>query len=57
MTSSISAAAPGSGSPSDPWALEMQVEDPDGNVLRSGSDPEALARPPALVANEARPHA
>jgi predicted enzyme related to lactoylglutathione lyase len=23
-----------------PWALEMQVEDPDGNVLRIGSDPE-----------------
>jgi predicted enzyme related to lactoylglutathione lyase len=21
------------------WALEMQVEDPDGNVLRIGSDP------------------
>jgi len=24
-----------------PWALEMQVEDPDGNVLRIGSDPRA----------------
>jgi predicted enzyme related to lactoylglutathione lyase len=23
-----------------PWALEMHVEDPDGNVLRFGSDPE-----------------
>jgi|SRR3954470_7142928 predicted enzyme related to lactoylglutathione lyase len=23
-----------------PWALEIQVEDPDGNVLRIGSDPE-----------------
>ena len=23
-----------------PWALEMQVEDPDGNVLRFGSDPD-----------------
>ena len=23
-----------------PWALEMQVEDPDGNVLRFGSDTE-----------------
>jgi len=23
-----------------PWALEMQVRDPDGNVLRFGSDPE-----------------
>jgi predicted enzyme related to lactoylglutathione lyase len=22
-----------------PWALEMQIEDPDGNVLRFGSDP------------------
>src|ERR1035437_7296465 len=22
------------------WALEMQVEDPDGNVLRFGSDPK-----------------
>ncbi len=22
-----------------PWAFEMQVEDPDGNVLRFGSDP------------------
>ena len=21
------------------WALEMQIEDPDGNVLRLGSDP------------------
>ena len=26
-----------------PWALEMQVEDPDGNVLRFGSDPEEAA--------------
>jgi catechol 2,3-dioxygenase-like lactoylglutathione lyase family enzyme len=24
----------------EPWALEMQVEDPDGNVLRFGSGPE-----------------
>lgn len=24
----------------EPWALEMQIEDPDGNVLRFGSDPE-----------------
>lgn len=23
-----------------PWALEMHVEDPDGNVLRLGSDPK-----------------
>ena len=23
-----------------PWALEMQVEDPDGNVLRLGSEPK-----------------
>ena len=23
-----------------PWALEMQVEDPDGNVIRFGSDPD-----------------
>jgi catechol 2,3-dioxygenase-like lactoylglutathione lyase family enzyme len=23
-----------------PWAYEMQVEDPDGNVLRFGSDPK-----------------
>lgn len=22
------------------WALEMQIEDPDGNVLRMGSDPK-----------------
>jgi len=22
-----------------PWALEMQIEDPDGNVLRIGSEP------------------
>jgi len=22
------------------WALEMQIEDPDGNVLRLGSEPE-----------------
>jgi catechol 2,3-dioxygenase-like lactoylglutathione lyase family enzyme len=27
-----------------PWALEMQVEDPDGNVLRFGSEPETDAR-------------
>jgi len=24
-----------------PWAYEMQVEDPDGNVLRFGSEPKA----------------
>ena len=24
-----------------PWALEMQLEDPDGNVLRFGSEPES----------------
>jgi predicted enzyme related to lactoylglutathione lyase len=24
-----------------PWALEMQVSDPDGNVLRLGSDPDS----------------
>lgn len=24
----------------EPWALEMQIEDPDGNVLRFGSEPE-----------------
>jgi predicted enzyme related to lactoylglutathione lyase len=23
-----------------PWAREMQIEDPDGNVLRLGSDPK-----------------
>jgi hypothetical protein len=23
-----------------PWALEMQVKDPDGNVLRIGSEPK-----------------
>jgi len=23
-----------------PWALEMQIEDPDGNVLRLGSEPK-----------------
>jgi predicted enzyme related to lactoylglutathione lyase len=23
-----------------PWALEFQIEDPDGNVLRIGSDPQ-----------------
>ena len=23
-----------------PWAVEIQVEDPDGNVLRLGSDPK-----------------
>jgi hypothetical protein len=22
------------------WALKMQIEDPDGNVLRMGSDPK-----------------
>jgi predicted lactoylglutathione lyase len=24
-----------------PWAYEMQIEDPDGNVLRFGSEPKA----------------
>ena len=24
----------------EPWALEMHIEDPDGHVLRFGSDPE-----------------
>jgi hypothetical protein len=24
-----------------PWALEMHVEDPDGNVLRLGSEPKS----------------
>jgi hypothetical protein len=24
-----------------PWACEMQVEDPDGNVLRMGSEPKS----------------
>jgi catechol 2,3-dioxygenase-like lactoylglutathione lyase family enzyme len=28
----------------EPWALEMQVDDPDGNVLRFGSDPEDAER-------------
>jgi catechol 2,3-dioxygenase-like lactoylglutathione lyase family enzyme len=28
-----------------PWALEMQVEDPDGNVLRFGSEPETEGGP------------
>lgn len=23
-----------------PWALEMRIEDPDGNVIRFGSDPK-----------------
>jgi catechol 2,3-dioxygenase-like lactoylglutathione lyase family enzyme len=27
----------------EPWALEMQIEDPDGNVLRFGSEPEKEA--------------
>jgi catechol 2,3-dioxygenase-like lactoylglutathione lyase family enzyme len=27
----------------EPWALEMQIEDPDGNVLRFGSDQEDTA--------------
>lgn len=25
------------------WVLEMQIEDPDGNVVRFGSDPEGAA--------------
>jgi predicted enzyme related to lactoylglutathione lyase len=28
-----------------PWAREMHVEDPDGNVLRLGSDPEGGEQP------------
>lgn len=32
--------------PSDyPWAREMQIADPDGNVLRLGSDPRVGAEP------------
>ena len=32
--------------PSDyPWAREMQIADPDGNVLRLGSDPRIGAEP------------
>ncbi len=27
----------------EPWGLEMRIEDPDGNVLRFGSDPEGRA--------------
>ncbi|HWZ30245.1 MAG TPA: VOC family protein [Bryobacteraceae bacterium] len=27
-----------------PWALEMHVEDPDGNVLRLGSEPKEPAQ-------------
>jgi catechol 2,3-dioxygenase-like lactoylglutathione lyase family enzyme len=30
-----------------PWALEMQLEDPDGNVLRLGSDPVEQSLQPA----------
>lgn len=46
-----------------PWAYEMQVEDPDGNVLRFGSEPIAdqpfsewldIVRP--RVAAAAAPH-
>ncbi|HLJ85952.1 MAG TPA: glyoxalase superfamily protein [Candidatus Angelobacter sp.] len=25
-----------------PWALEMHIEDPDGNVIRFGSEPKAI---------------
>ena len=28
----------------EPWALEMQIGDPDGNVLRFGSDSEDVPR-------------
>jgi predicted enzyme related to lactoylglutathione lyase len=28
-----------------PWAYEMQVTDPDGHVLRFGSEPRAAGRP------------
>jgi len=30
------------------WALEMHVEDPDGNVLRLGSEPKRSSRAWAL---------
>ena len=34
-----------SGDPSSPvnhsWALEMQIEDPDGHILRFGTDPDS----------------
>ena len=26
-----------------PWALEMQIEDPDGHILRLGTEPDANA--------------
>ena len=36
--------------PSDyPWAREMQIADPDGNVLRMGSDPHVGAEPGAWL--------
>ena len=31
-----------------PWALEMHVEDPDGNVMRFGSDPRDECRTATL---------
>jgi catechol 2,3-dioxygenase-like lactoylglutathione lyase family enzyme len=31
-----------------PWALEMQIEDPDGNVLRFGSEPKGAAEVKAV---------
>ena len=27
-----------------PWAMEMHVEDPDGNVIRFGSDPKQASK-------------
>ena len=36
-----------------PWAYEMQVEDPDGHVLRLGSEPEAGARAAADGSSDA----
>lgn len=32
-----------------PWAREMQIADPDGNVLRLGSDPRVGAEPGAWL--------
>ncbi|MFZ0773816.1 MAG: glyoxalase superfamily protein [Candidatus Sulfotelmatobacter sp.] len=34
-----------------PWALEMHVEDPDGNVIRFGSEPKRACSPDSSALN------
>jgi uncharacterized glyoxalase superfamily protein PhnB len=35
-----------------PWACEMKVGDPDGHVLRFGSEPKEDRRPSPIIARD-----